>query len=139
MTGDLISRLLARLSASAMGGTKKKSISQMEKQQRLKERKEKKEREKEGAGKGRKKAEEAPSARAVVASEEQLKLMEQEALEAGYLTPFIVASKLNVKLSAAKMLLRDAEARGIVKLVAKSPRTLIYAPAAAAVSPAKPT
>jgi small subunit ribosomal protein S25e len=118
----------------AVGGTKKKSISQMEKQQRLKER-----REKEKAGKGRKKAEEASSARAVVASEEQLKLMEQEALEAGYLTPFIVASKLNVKLSAAKSLLKDAEARGIVKLAAKSPRTLIYAPAAAAVSPAKPT
>jgi small subunit ribosomal protein S25e len=137
VTGDLISRPHACLSANAMGGTKKKTISQMEKQQRLKELKERREREK--AGKGRKKAEEASSARAVVASEEQLKLMEQEALEAGYLTPFVVASKLNVKLSAAKMLLRDAEARGIVKLVAKSPRTLIYAPAAAAVSPAKPT
>jgi len=116
-----------------MGGTKKKSISQMEKQQKLKERKE---RGKEEAGKGRKKAEEAPGVRTVVASEEQLKLMAKEALEAGYLTPFIVSSKLNVKLSVAKMLLRDAEARGIVKLVAKSPRTLIYAPAVAAASPA---
>ncbi len=111
-----------------MGGTKKKSISQMEKQQKLKERKEREKAEKERRRR-EEKAERDRSVRMLVASEEQVKIIEQEAASAGYVTPYTVASRLNVRLSVAKMLLRDVEARGLIKLVAKSPRTAIYAPA----------
>ena len=110
-----------------MGGTKKKTITQMEKQQKLKERKEK--------GEKRRREEERREkvARAITASEEQLKVIEQEAVANGYVTPYMVSSKLNVRLSIAKQLLRDAEAKGVVRLVSKSPRAIIYAPAKAAV------
>lgn len=111
-----------------MGGTKKKSLSQMEKQQKLKERREREKAERERR-KREEKAERDRSVRMIMASEEQVKAIEQEALSTGYVTPYTVASKLNVRLSVAKMLLRDAEAMGVIKLAAKSPRTVIYAPA----------
>lgn len=112
-----------------MGGTKKKSISQMEKQQKLKEERERKEKEKkERERKRQEKAERDRSARILVASKQQVEEILKEAADAGLVTPFSVASRLNVKLSIAKLLLRDVESRGLIRLVAKSPRTLIYAP-----------
>lgn len=111
-----------------MGGTKKKSISQMEKQQRLKEEREKKEKERER--RRQEKAERDRSARILSASKQQVEEIVKEAVSAGLVTPYSVASRLNVKLSIAKLLLRDLEGRGLIRLVAKSPRTLIYAPAA---------
>lgn len=112
-----------------MGGTKKKTITQMEKQQKLKEKKEKGERERK---RREEKAERDRSARMLAASKQQVEEIVREAVSAGCVTPFMVASKLNVKLSVAKLLLRDVEGRGLIRLVAKSPRTLIYAPVEAA-------
>jgi len=116
-----------------VGGTKKKTISQMEKQQKLKERKEKEKAERERR-KREEKEQRDRSVKMVAASEEQIKIIEQEALNNGYVTPYTVASKLNVRLSVAKILLRDAEARGVIRLVSKSPRAIIYAPAKVAVA-----
>ncbi|MCX8204939.1 MAG: hypothetical protein N3H31_04745 [Candidatus Nezhaarchaeota archaeon] len=111
-----------------MGGTKKKSISQMEKQQKLREKREREKAERERKRR-EEKAERDRSAKILTASKQQVEAIAKEASSAGYITPFTVASRLNVKLSVAKMLLRDVEARGLIKLVAKSPRTLVYAPA----------
>ncbi|MEZ0346449.1 MAG: 30S ribosomal protein S25e [Infirmifilum sp.] len=46
-----------------------------------------------------------------------------------YLTPYILASRLGLKLSRAKRVLRDLEARGILVAVDKNSRVPIYAPA----------
>lgn len=105
----------------------------MEKQQQLKEKREREKAEREKR-KREEKAERDRSVRMLIASDEQVKIIEQEALSNGYVTPYTVASRLNVRISVAKLLLRDVAARGIIRPVSKSSRTIIYAPVSAASS-----
>lgn len=106
-----------------MGGTRKKSIGQIERQQALKERKEKAEKDR------RKKEEKVERDRSVsmtIAFSKQLEAIKNETASSGYITPYLLASKLNLRLSIAKQLLREASSRGIINPVSKSSRTAIY-------------
>ena len=108
-----------------MGGKKKLGIKQMEKQQvKEDEAKEEKKKEKAGPPKERKTVgimpPDAKDARIVA----EIKKM-------GVLTPYSVATKYGVRISAAKDFLENLEANGTVQLVSGSHNIKIYKPAAA--------
>ncbi len=54
-----------------------------------------------------------------------------EVQKMGAITPFALASQLNLRLSVAKDLLEDLERRRVVRLVGGNARIRIYQPAAA--------
>ena len=102
-----------------MGGRKKLTLKQMEKQQLLRQMREQK------RGKVQVKVEEKKEP-ALFIDEATFNEIKKEALTANLITPYMIASKYNVKISTAKRILRHLEAEGIVKLVSRSRRTLIY-------------
>ncbi len=55
----------------------------------------------------------------------------REARIQGYITPYIVMSKLNVTYGVAKDILTELEKRGQLKLYSRNRRVLIYVPVAA--------
>jgi len=101
-----------------LGGAKKKSISQMARQQQLKDE----------AGKEKKDEKEkrktAPSVNELFNENEVTKaIMELKAV-----TPHILAAQLNVRVGVAKRILRGMEEKGTVKLVSGSSRLRVYGP-----------
>jgi len=109
-----------------MGGKPKRSIKQIE---RLQDRKGKQER-------PEKKAKDAPEtlrARAALVTPEVLDKVTKEAGSMRYVTPLLLSEKYNMKLSAAKSILKMLANRGVLQLVSKTRRVALYA----AVSPAK--
>lgn len=101
-----------------MGGAKKKTLSQMEKERLRREREEAKRRERERAAAERKE-------RAIFPPKPSEELV-KEVSKLDVLTPYSVASRLNLRLSAAKSLLKELESRGLVKLVQGNARLKIY-------------
>ena len=102
-----------------MGGAKKKSISQMARQQQLKD---------EAAGKEKKEDKEkrktSTSVKELFDEGEVLKAIKD--LRA--VTPNALAAQLNVRVGVAKRVLRGLEEKGSVKVVSGSSRLRVYGP-----------
>jgi small subunit ribosomal protein S25e len=106
-----------------MGGKKKLSLKQMERMQLRKdaEEKEKKKKEKEAAPKEKK-----PSG--IIPPNPRSEKIVGELKKMNVLTPYAVASRFNLRISAAKDLLEQLEDEGIVQLVSGSHNIKIYKP-----------
>ncbi len=99
-----------------MGGTKKKTVSQMKKEE---------ERRREEAEKKRvKQVIEKKERNAFYTEAPETALKELSKLDV--LTPYTVASQLNLRLSAAKNLLKELEAKKIVQMLQGNNRIKIY-------------
>jgi small subunit ribosomal protein S25e len=109
-----------------MGGKKKLGIKQMEKQQvdsdEAKQAQDKK-KEKSGPPKERK-------ASSIVAPDAKNDKIVAEIKKMGVLTPYVVATKYNIRISTAKDFLEQLETNGAVQLVSGSHNLKIYKPAA---------
>ncbi|MGQ9506280.1 MAG: hypothetical protein ACUVTB_00280 [Candidatus Bathycorpusculaceae bacterium] len=104
-----------------MGGKKKLSLKQMERMQLRKDAEEKKRKEKEAAPREKK-----PSG--IIPPDPRSEKIVGELKKMSVLTPYAVASRLNLKISAAKDLLEQLEDEGIVQLVSGSHNIKIYKP-----------
>ncbi|ADV64430.1 30S ribosomal protein S25e [Desulfurococcus mucosus] len=64
-------------------------------------------------------------------SEDLLKRLKTAVSKQGvkYYTPYTLAQELNIRISVARKLLREAEKRGIVKLYSGGRRAPVYIPA----------
>ncbi|RLE50138.1 MAG: 30S ribosomal protein S25e [Candidatus Methanomethylicota archaeon] len=103
-----------------MGGTKKKPISKMDKLLKELEEKQKIERKTEGQRT-------PPSA---LVDEKLYEQIRKEVVKQAYVTPYLIASRYNLRYSAAKEVLRSLVSEGVLKLHAYSQRLAIYVPAA---------
>ena len=74
---------------------------------------------------------ESSEGRMVFFDEGMLNQALREARSQGYITPYIVMSKLNVTYGVAKDILMKLEKRGQLKLYSRNRRVLIYVPVAA--------
>lgn len=110
-----------------MGGAKKKSLAQMEKQQQLEDDKKPETTKK---TKGKTVAEKKTSAGIGMPNLEDGKVL-GELSKIGALTPYSIASQFNVKLSVARDILEELERRRLVKSVGGNTRIRIYKLAAA--------
>ncbi len=108
-----------------MGGAKKKSLAQMEKQQVMKEETPKKKEDKKLKSAAEKKA--GSITMPNLSSNEFL----SELSKMKAVTPYELASKYGVKFSIAKNALEELEKRGVIELVAGSSRLQIYKATAA--------
>ena len=70
-----------------------------------------------------------PVIRDLAPDEETKKKIDGELTRAKGVTPAYLAVKYNIRVSAAKKILREAEANNIVKLISKSRRTTVYSAA----------
>ena len=106
-----------------MGGKKKLSLKQMERVQEKKDEqeKEKKKKEKSAAGKEKK-------ALAVVAPDSRSQKTVDEIRKMSVLTPYTVATRFNIRISAAKDFLDQLEANGAIQLVSGNHSIKIYKP-----------
>ncbi|MGB9777910.1 MAG: hypothetical protein ACPLW8_00755 [Candidatus Bathyarchaeales archaeon] len=104
-----------------MGGKKKLSLKQMERMQLRKdaEEKEKKKKEKEAGPREKK-----PSG--IIPPDPRSEKIVGELKKMNVLTPYAVASRFNLRISAAKDLLEQLEDEGIVQLVSGSHNIKIY-------------
>lgn len=102
-----------------MGGKKKLSLKQMERMQEKKDEQEKKKKEKGAASKERK-------ASAVVPPDVKNEKIIAELKKMHVLTPYAVASRYNIRISAAKDFLEELEQNGTVQLVSGSHNIKIY-------------
>jgi small subunit ribosomal protein S25e len=108
-----------------MGGKKKLGIKQMEKQQASQdEAKADKKKEKAGPPKERKTIGIMPP------DSKDAKIL-AEVKKMGVLTPYAVATRYNVRMSAAKVFLEELEANGTIQLLSASHSLKIYKPKAA--------
>ncbi len=102
------------------GGKKKLSISQLEKAQTREEAK----------GKSGKRGSATPSAQkkmlGVVPLDARDKSVARELLKMKVLTPYTVASRFNIRLSAAKDLLEELHHQGVITYVSGGRNTRIY-------------
>ena len=107
-----------------MGGKKKLSLKQMERLQRRRgeSEKEKKRKEKEAAQMRDKKS-------GVFPPDPNDQNVANELKRMRVLTPYTVASRLNIRISAAKDLLEQLEAKGVVQMVSGNHSLKIYKPA----------
>ena len=108
-----------------MGGKKKLGLKQMERMQEKRDSEDKKEKKKEKA---------APKERrtiAVVVPDAKNEKIVKEVKKMNVLTPYAVASKFNIRISAAKDFLEQLDQNGAVQLVSGSHKIKIYKPAAA--------
>jgi small subunit ribosomal protein S25e len=103
-----------------MGGKKKLSLKQMERMQLKKDEEERKKKEKDKAGVREKK----PAG--IIAPDFKSGKMVDELKKMRVLTPYAVASRFNIRISAAKDLLEQLENSGIVQLVSGSHNIKIY-------------
>ena len=110
-----------------MGGSKKKSMAQMEKTQDQTDKKEEPGQAKKGKGKTI--AEKRP--RGLQAPDFSDAKFLGEVQKMGVITPFSLASQFNLRLSVAKDLLEELERRRLITLVGGNARIRIYQPAAA--------
>lgn len=109
-----------------MGGKKKPTLSQLERQQRLREEKEKGERGKKEVQKAY-----APKLGSISLPNIDDESVVQEILSLKAITPYVVASKYNLRIGVAKQLLRVLEQRKLIKQVSGNAHLRVYAPAAA--------
>jgi small subunit ribosomal protein S25e len=108
-----------------MGGKKKLGIKQMERQQASQdEAKADKKKEKAGPPKERKTIGIMPP------DSKDAKIL-AEVKKMGVLTPYAVATRYNVRMSAAKVFLEELEANGTIQLLSASHSLKIYKPKAA--------
>lgn len=105
-----------------MGGRKKPSISQLEKRARREGREKKKE--------DKKKVEMKLNAQGEL-TQVSIDHIVKDIKKMKYITPYVLASRFGIKISRAKRVLRELEAKGIVKAYDKNHRTPIYIPASA--------
>ena len=108
-----------------MGGKKKLGIKQMEKQQESQDEAKSgdKKKEKSGAPKERK-------ASSIMTPDVKDSKVIAEVKKMGVLTPYTVATRYGLRISAAKDFLEELEANGAVQLVSGSHNLKIYKPAA---------
>ncbi len=67
-----------------------------------------------------------PVIRDLSPDEETKKKIDGELSRAKGVTPAYLADKYNIRVSAAKRILREAEANNIIKCISKSKRTSVY-------------
>ena len=104
-----------------MGGAKKKSLAQTEKQQKLQTKKQQREPSKKSQSKVFEKqigGIDIPNLEGIDVSEELSKMKA--------ITPYAVASKYSLRISIAKNLLKLLEKRGLVKLIAGNSNLKLY-------------
>lgn len=110
-----------------MGGKKKLGLKQMERMQQK--------RDEEDKAKGKKKEKAAPPKErrpiGVVPPDAKNEKIVNEVKKMNVLTPYSVASRFNVRISAAKDFLEQLEQNGAVQLVSGSHKIKIYKPVSA--------
>jgi ribosomal protein S25 len=102
-----------------MGGKKKLSLKQMERMQEKKDEQEKKKKEKSASPKERK-------ASAVVPPDAKNEKIITEIKKMHVLTPYVVAARYNIRISAAKDFLEELERNGTIQMVSGSHNIKIY-------------
>ena len=104
-----------------MGGKKKPTLSQLAKRQ------EKQQAQAKPAAKGKRATtEERPTAKASLIDQKLLSDVEKEVVKWEYVTPYLVATRFNTKISVAYQILRTLASKGTLVLVSKGHRTEIY-------------
>ena len=109
-----------------MGGKKKLGLKQMERMQEKRDKEDKSKEKKEKAG--------LPKERrtiGVIPPDAKNEKMVNEVKKMNVLTPYAVASRFNIRISAAKDFLEQLEQNGAVQLVSGSHKIKIYKPVAA--------
>ena len=105
------------------GGAKKKSIAMAEKAQRRSTTKDGEEKEKkESAGTQK------TGPKSVAIGDELMKTIKKEAPKMNAVTPYVIASKYNIKLSSAKTILRELEKANLLRKACGNHRVSVYAP-----------
>jgi len=102
-----------------MGGKKRLSLKQMERARSKKGSEDKEKKEKAGTSKGRK-----PSA--VTSPDPKNEKVITDLKKMRLLTPYAVATHFNIRISAAKDLLRRLQASGVIELVSGNHKIKIY-------------
>ncbi|BCU67228.1 hypothetical protein HS7_06650 [Sulfolobales archaeon HS-7] len=105
-----------------MGGTSKKPISNMEKRMRKLQEESAKKEKKTGQSKNVK---ENPN-KTVQVDEGVIERVKGEISKESYITPYALANRLGISISASKHLLNDLYKRGEIKLVSKTRRVALY-------------
>ena len=102
-----------------MGGAKKKSLKQAEKQQKVKQAKGKK---------GRKDSRANPADKTVTLENTDFtdRQLRESLKKMNAITPYAVATQFNIKLSTAKRLLGTMKGQGVLQLVARSRNVQLY-------------
>jgi ribosomal protein S25 len=108
-----------------MGGKKKLGLKQMERMQTRKDEEETEKKKKEKAGQPKEK-----KAIGVIPPDAKSEKVVNEIKKMNVLTPYAVASRLNIRISAAKDFLEQLEENGAVQLVSGSHNIKIYKPVA---------
>jgi small subunit ribosomal protein S25e len=109
-----------------MGGKKKLGLKQMERMQTKKDEEEAEKKKKEKAGPPREK-----KAAGIIPPDATNEKTVSEIKKMNVLTPYAVASRFNIRISAAKDFLDQLEENGAVQLVSGSHNIKIYKPVAA--------
>ncbi|WP_069806490.1 30S ribosomal protein S25e [Vulcanisaeta thermophila] len=104
-----------------MGGKKKPTLSQLAKKQEKQQAAQAK-----PAGKGKKVVEERQVVKSSLVDPKLLSDIEKDVVKWDYVTPYLVASKYNIKMSTAFQVLRALASKGSLVLVSKGHRTEIY-------------
>ena len=105
-----------------MGGKKKPTLSQLAKRQEKQQQAQAK-----PAAKGKRAAaEERPTVKASLIDQKLLSDVEKEVVKWEYVTPYLVATRFNTKISVAYQILRTLASRGTLVLVSKGHRTEVY-------------
>jgi ribosomal protein S25 len=108
-----------------MGGKKKLGLKQMERMQTRKDEEEAEKKRKEKAGSPKEK-----KTIGVIPPDAKNEKVVSEIKKMNVLTPYSVASRLNIRISAAKDFLEQLEENGAVQLVSGSHNIKIYKPVA---------
>lgn len=104
-----------------MGGKKKPTLSQLAKRQEKQQQAPAK-----PTAKGKKATEERPTVKASLIDQKLLNDVEKEVIKWEYVTPYLVATRFNTKISVAYQILRTLASKGTLVLVSKGHRTEIY-------------
>ncbi|ADN50215.1 30S ribosomal protein S25e [Vulcanisaeta distributa] len=106
-----------------MGGKKKPTLSQLAKRQE----KQQQQAQAKPAAKGKRAvAEERPTVKASLIDQKLLSDVEKEVIKWEYVTPYLVATRFNTKISVAYQILRALASKGTLVLVSKGHRTEVY-------------
>jgi small subunit ribosomal protein S25e len=109
-----------------MGGKKKLGIKQMEKQQVTQDEAKAADKKKEKAGPPKEK-----KTLGILPPDSKDQKIVAEVKKMGVLTPYVIATRFGVRISAAKDFLEEMEANGTIQLVSGSHNLKIYKPKAA--------
>jgi len=85
---------------------------------------------KKAAAKPKREPEKAPQKRAAAPESELLARALKEIQQMSYVTPYLLSTKLEVKVGVAKRILKQLEREGKLRLVSPSRRSPLYVPAA---------